>query len=78
MLLRLLALHHNYSIMEVAVFSALNFLLLLQSRRMWPPLCLWDFVLLQFMAALELLSMAGSSRPRTAEADAIFFQNEGF
>lgn len=64
--------------MEVALFSALHFLLLLQSRRMWPPLWLWDFVLLQFMAALGLLSMAGSPRPCTAAADAIFFQNEGF
>lgn len=61
----------------MALFSALHFPLPLQSRRMWPPLWLWDFVLLQFMAALELVSMAGSSRPCTAVADAICFKNEG-
>lgn len=76
MVLRLpLALHHNYSIMEVALFSALHFPLLLHSRRMWPPLWLWVVVLFQFMAAL--LSMAGSSRPYTAAADAIFFRSGG-
>lgn len=78
-----LALHHNYSITGVALFSALCFPSDPANQEDVATPVLWDFVLrdfvlLQFMAALRLLSAAGSSRPSRAGTDAICFSNEGF